>query len=325
MKILRQAKSTFLICFVLCLFILCIHECMASPGGRRPGKRMPPRPVDTSWIREKYIDVVYATVSPSQKLDLYLPNEGEGPFPLIVDIHGGAFKMGKKSGQVPSLHMGLRRGYAVASIGYRLSGEAKFPAAVNDIKAAIKFLRRHAADYRLDPDRFATWGGSAGGTLALLAATSGDVADLVDPTMDDAEVSDAVQASVDWFGITDFTTLDEQRRHAGVRDIRRNTVSVESEYLGVPLGSSEALPVEERASPITYISESTPPVYIQHGTEDRIIPVAQSEFFVERLGELIGRDKVIFDKLDGAGHGDPRFNDRANIEKVFNFLDKYLK
>ena len=144
------------------------------PGGRAAA--------DTSWIKTKYLDVAYASKSPAEKLDLYLPNEGKGPFPLIIEIHGGGFFIGEKSGQIAPMLEGLKRGYALASVGYRLSGEARFgrgqrrqgchqvpaamfPAAVNDVKAAIKFLRANAARYNLDP------GGSPPGA-ARPAATS---------------------------------------------------------------------------------------------------------------------------------------------------------
>ena len=119
----------------------------------------PPR-ANTGHIRRKFLNLPYAALSPSQILDLYLPDEGEGPFPVIIAIHGGAFMGGDKADfQVLPMLEGLKRNYAVASINYRLSWEASFPALVQDGKAAVRWLRAHAAEYHFRPDRLAAWGG----------------------------------------------------------------------------------------------------------------------------------------------------------------------
>jgi len=293
------------------------------PGGGPGGQA-----ADTSGIRTKYLDVAYASKSPAEKLDLYLPNEGEGPFPLIIEIHGGGFFIGQKSGQISPMLEGLKRGYALASLGYRLSGEAVFPAAVNDVKAAIKFLRANATRYNLDPSRFATWGGSAGGNLSAMAATSGDVASLVDPALGNAAVSDAVQAAVDWFGPIYFSTMDAEFKAlgtSGAMGATNSSSSAESKYLGKVIGTAEAQPLVEAASPQTYISRKSPPMYIQHGTADRNIPITQSINFSKALAAAIGADKVVFEKIEGAGHGGEQFETAANVKKILDFLDKYLK
>lgn len=120
------------------------------------------------------MDISYATLSERQKLDIYLPSVDEGPFPVIVHIHGGAFKMGnKRDEQLTSILLGLKRGYAIVSVNYRLSQEAKFPAAVEDVKAAIRFIKANAKKYQLNPNKIAVWGGSAGGHLsAMVGVTS---------------------------------------------------------------------------------------------------------------------------------------------------------
>lgn len=298
------------------------------PGpGLMPGGGMP-QAADTSWIKTKYLNLAYAGKSQAEKLDLYLPNEGSGPFPLIIEIHGGGFMLGDKSGDIAPMLEGLKRGYAVASISYRLSGEAIFPAAVNDVKAAIKFLRANAAKYRLKADRFATWGGSAGGNLSAMAATSGDQASLVDPSLGNAGVSDAVQAAVDWFGPLYFSTMDEQFKALGTSGVMGPTdsaSSAESKYLGAVVGTAAAQALVERASPLSYLSAKTPPMYIQHGSADRNVPITQSRILAERLAAAIGADKVVFETIEGAGHGTPQFDEAANAAKILDFLDKYLK
>ena len=299
-------------------------EGAGGPGGPGGG----PSAADTSGIKTKFIDVAYATKSATEKLDIYLPNEGTGPFPLIIELHPGGFIMGSKSGDIAPMLEGLKRGYAVASVNYRLSSEATWPAAVNDIKAAIKFLRANAATYQLNPDQFATWGGSAGGNLSAMAGLSGGVKALVDPSLGNADVSDTVQAAVDWFGPILFSTMDAEFKALGTSGIMGPTNSAnsaESKYLGKVVGSSEAQALVDAASPQTYISADDPPLYIQHGTVDRNIPITQSENLAKKVAAAIGADKVIFEKIEGAGHGGSQFNASENAAKILDFLDKYLK
>ena len=110
-------------------------------------------------MKNKFTDIAYATKSETQKLDIYLPNEGKGPFPIIIAFHGGGFYEGNKSGQYTApMLKGLNHGYAVITVDYRLSDEAKFPAAINDAKAAIRFIKVNAAQYNLNPNKIALWG-----------------------------------------------------------------------------------------------------------------------------------------------------------------------
>ena len=113
---------------------------------------------NTDHVKRKFLDLPYADLSPAQKLDIYLPDEGNGPFPVIMSIHGGAF-MGcdKADMQVLPMLEGLKRGYAVVAVNYRLSWEAKFPALVHDVKAAVRWIRAHAQRYHLDPEKIAAW------------------------------------------------------------------------------------------------------------------------------------------------------------------------
>jgi acetyl esterase/lipase len=291
------------------------------PGGAKTS-------VDTSWVQKKYLDVPYATLSATQKLDLYLPNEGSGPWPLIIEIHGGGFMMGEKSSQIDPMLQAVKQGYALASMNYRLSGEAIWPAQINDVKAAIRFLRANAARYGLDPDRFATWGGSAGGSLSALAGVTGGVSALADPALGNATVSDRVQAAVDWFGPIYFSTMDAEFAAlgtSGVMGLTNAATSAESKYLGKTIGTPEAQPLVEAASPRTYIDRDDPPFLIQHGTADRNIPITQSIDFARTLSQAIGSAKVLFDVLEGAGHGGSQFETAANTAKVIGFLDSSLK
>ena len=126
---------------------------------------------DTSWIKRSYADLAYAPLSPAQALDLYLPNDAKGPYPCIVAIHGGGFIFGdKREDQLNAPVEAVRQGYAVAAVNYRMAPEALFPAPIQDVKAAIRFLRANAGKLEIDSARVAAWGNSAGGYLAVMAA-----------------------------------------------------------------------------------------------------------------------------------------------------------
>ncbi len=272
-------------------------------------------------------NISYSSISAAQKLDIYLPLNGTEPFPLVIFIHGGAFLYGDKADQVylDSFPYILERGYAVASINYRLSGEAKFPALVQDAKAAVRWLRANAAKYKLDPERFAAWGSSAGGYLVAMLGTTGHIADFDDETLGNQNVSSRVQAVVDWYGPTNFLKMDEQLAAAGCPEsmqTHNNADSPESLLLGKPI--TEQPELVKIANPINYISGDAPPFLIQHGSADCIVPPLQSWELYYALLEVIGAEKVTMQQLEGAGHGTPEFTSDENMSIVVQFLNKHM-
>jgi acetyl esterase/lipase len=282
-------------------------------------------PVDNSHIRRKWLDLAYAGVSPAQRLDVYLPNTGEGPFPVFVYVHGGAFAIGDKAhDQTGPYFMGLDYGYAVVAINYRLSGEAIFPAAVEDVKAAIRWLRAHGADYELDVSRIVAGGQSAGGNLAAMAGMTRGLGLFDDPTLGNAEHSSDVQAVVDQFGPTDFLKMDEQLAAAGLGPCDHDQEdSPESRYLGRRITE-----VPERvrlANPISHIHRGIPPILIQHGTADCLVPVQQSVDFARAIAERVNSSRVVLDLVEDGVHADAAFGTPENVDRVFTFLDHYLK
>lgn len=294
-------------------------------GGRPPG---PPPPANTDHIKRKFLDVPYANISPAQKLDIYLPEKGDGPFPVIVAIHGGAFMICDKADmQVLPMLEGLKRAYAVVSINYRMSGEARFPALVYDVKAAVRWIRANAAPYHFDPKRIAAWGGSAGGYLATMLGVSAGVVKLEDGSLGNANQPCNVQAVIDWFGPTDFLKMDEQLTENGMSPLpgmEHNAAdSPESLLLGMPITQSPSL--VQVANPETYVSTHAPPFFLQHGTQDAIVPVQQSINLAKKLEQAIGMDKVKLELLEGAEHGDAQFETPGNVKKVLDFLDQILK
>jgi len=287
-----------------------------------------PPPADTSFVKRKFLDQAYASISPAQRLDIYLPEQGRAPFPLIVAIHGGAF-MGcdKADLQVLPMLAGLKRGYAVASINYRLSGEAKFPALVQDAKAAVRWLRANTARFGFDPQRVAAWGGSAGGYLATMLGVSAGVAELEDPGLGNADQPCDVQAAVSWYGPTDFLTMDAFLAESGLlapEGFRHSEAdSPESRLLGAQITT---VPEKVRAAnPETYVRPGAPPFLLQHGTADAVVPVQDSIRLADKLVSAGGPGSVTLELLAGAAHADPRFETPENVHKVLAFLDAHLK
>lgn len=302
------------------MIVVCGSVFLAGTAGAQG-----PKNADISWITKKWLDLPYATQSAAQKLDIYVPDSGDGPFPVIVSIHGGAFKFGDKAdGQLTPMLEGLKRGYAVVSLNYRLSGEATWPAPIYDVKAAIRWIKANAAQYQLNPEKIATWGGSAGGNLSSLLGTSADVPELEDKTMGNAEQSTRVQAVVDWFGPIDFLKMDEQFAESGLAGEKHSTAdSFESQMLGKPI--TEAPELVKAANPETYITPDDPPFFIQHGTQDLTIPSQQSVNFAAKLTAVLGADKVTFSYVEGGAHGGEQFLTPENLTNVLDFLDTYLK
>lgn len=282
----------------------------------------------TEHITRKMFDLHYATISPAQKLDIYWPAEGNGPFPVILSIHGGAFMGGdKRDIQLMPMLEATKCGYAVVSINYRMSGEATFPALVHDVKAAIRWVRAKATTYLFDPERIATWGGSAGGYLSLMAGVSAGIPELEDLTLGNANQPCHVQAVVDWFGPTDFLLMDAQLTESNLapnpEQEHCGAASPESLLLGQKITE---IPARVRtANPETYIRPGLPPFFIQHGDHDDTVPHQQSVNMAAKLSSVLGPERVKLELLIGARHGGPAFETSSNIEKVLAFLNQSLR
>ena len=258
-------------------------------------------------------DLPYAALDPAEQLDLYLPAAGAHPAPLLIWIHGGGWHTGDKSQitgfagpsvkapspgpcrdivevQVPDLAELLAKGYAVAAVNYRLTQDPV--AAAQDAKAAVRFLRANAQRFRLDPDRFAAWGDSAGGYSALiLAVTAGRRTVFDDPRLGHADVSAAVQAVVDDFGASELTDLP-----------------------GSHTAAEDPFPYIASAKP-----GSIPPFRIAHGDADCVVPVQHSRDLLAALTKAGAAATLTV--LPGAGHEDPAFM-RTQWEPTLAFLDR---
>jgi len=258
----------------------------------------------------------------SQSLDLFLPETGgEKPLAVIVWIHGGGWSGGSKSG-CPAVGY-VKQGYAAASVEYRFSQKAVFPAQIQDCQAAIRWLRANSRTYNIDPDHIGVWGESAGGHLVALLGTAGGKKAF--PAIGGNEdQSDRVQAVCDWYGPTDFNTVMAQAAaDTNVKSaIKFNTRDDPySNLIGVHLGAD--LEKGAAVSPVHYVSTDNAPILIMHGTRDALVPYAQSEEFAEALKKA-GVD-VILQKFPGAGHTGPAFHLPAARDLMKAFFDKNLK
>lgn len=285
---------------------LAVAQLQAGRGGLPEGARV---------LRDlAYVENGHAR----QKLDLYLPEKAQGPLPLIIWIHGGGWQNGAKDGCPPARRDFLQRGYAVASLGYRLSGDAIFPAQVEDCKAGVRWLRAHAKEYSLDPDRFGVWGSSAGGHLVALLGTSGNERNFdVGPNLG---VSSRVQAVCDYYGPTDLTQMDS---HAvvGARLKHDDAKSPEACLLGGPVQENKEKAA--RANPITYVSTNAlPPFLIVHGDADPVVPFHQSELLFDALKKAGAQ--VNLHRVTGAGHGQGIGGSEIDA-RVNGFFDRWLK
>jgi acetyl esterase/lipase len=288
------------------LFFLLFTSVM--PSLARAEGRSPLHPFPQSPPRVRlYRDLAYVPNGDErQKLDLYVPENSGGLMPLIVWIHGGGWMAGSKN-NCPPLPW-KRKGFVVASIDYRLSRDAKFPAQIEDCKAAIRWLRIHAAEYGIDEDRIVAWGGSAGGHLASLLGTAGNVPEWEEGV---PSVSSRVQGVIDWYGRADLTRVATDPTWAN---------SPSALLLG-GCGKKFAELAKE-ASPIVYVSKDDPPFLIMHGTKDTVVPYRQSQAFEGALEEA-GVDSHLV-TLVGAGHGGREFLSCEKVKRIDAFLEKHL-
>ena len=255
-----------------------------------------------------------------QSLDLYLPPANGGMAPVVVFVHGGGWRGGTKDDWHPSFHDLLTHGFAVANLNYRLSTQVPWPAQIDDCKSAVRWVRKHAGDYHLDPDHIGIWGHSAGGHLTALMGVSNNVA-----ALEGAEgvtgVSSAVQAACDWSGPVDLALFSRQ-----VPPLYPHAADLVIQLMG---GADKATPENmAQASPITYVSASSVPFLIMHGEKDNIVSQEQPRLLDDALKKVGVESTLII--VPGSDHGIvPHGSQMANPPDVYTpvtaFFEKHLK
>lgn len=284
-----------------------------------------PPPADISRVMNRRLDLAYGSHSPSQRLDLYSP-DGPVPkngWPLVIFIHGGGWRAwDKRDSQLHWPLPILDHGFALASINYRLSGEAVFPAQIHDVKAAIRYLRAEAGTFGLDGTRFALWGASAGGHLAMLAGTTGRMRLLEDPTIGAADQPCDVQAVISWYGPTNFLMMDVYKRETGLGPACHSAPdSAESALLGAHVETVPAL--VRAADPETWLTPDCPPFLFQHASADPVVPVQHSVHFCRRINDVAGEGRARLHLVENAGHG-PGFERPEVFQRALDFLREVL-
>jgi acetyl esterase/lipase len=264
---------------------------------------------DQSKLGSNEKDVTYCTVDKTAlKLDVYYPAQySASAWPVVIYIHGGAWQKGDKSEGAGFRSMaGLQSaGFLVIAVNYRLAPQYIFPAQIQDVKCAVRYLRAHAAEYHLDPEKIGVWGGSAGGHLSALLGTSGgtpgwDVGEYLDQ-------SSRVQAVVDMFGPADLSVEFDASNFQTARAVF-GAVSKDDPKLAA-------------ASPVTYIDPGDPPFLILHGDQDTTVPLEQSQILVQKLLDAGVEAQLVV--VHGAGHGFARAGAQP-ISPSLNEINKQI-
>ncbi len=281
-------------------------------------KNKPARPTVPDSVKLT-ADIPYAdTARKSQRLDLLLPakRSTEKPLPVIVYIHGGAWKGGtKEQGRGSVIPYVASGDYAGVSVEYRLSGEAIWPAQIEDCKAAIRWVKANAKEQGLDPDKIGVWGGSAGGHLVAMLGVAGDVKALEGTVGKHLDQTSRITCVADYFGPTNLLTMGDfpsSMQHNAPN-------SPESELIGGAILENKEK--AQAASPVTYITSDDAPTFIAHGTTDPIVPYNQSETFATALKNA--NIPIYLETIENGNHGGfegPKLNARLKA-----FYDKYLR
>lgn len=268
----------------------------------------------------------------AHRLDVFVPGGSTTPRPLVVFIHGGAWTHGSKavvrggSGEHTDVFRDvlLHHGYAVASVEYRFSQVARFPAQLHDVKAAVRYLRARADDLHLDPTRFAVAGESAGGHLADLVGYTGVIHDPeLEGDLGVTGVSSAVSAVVSYYGVSDLSRVVPDRRESRCPRGQTGAASPEGRLVGVDPESRRDAAIVRRANPMTYVGVTSPPTFLLHGTRDCLVPALQSARLYRLLrGFGVPARYVTLD----APHGGPTFHTSPRVTaQVVAFLDEHLR
>jgi acetyl esterase/lipase len=286
------------------VFLLILGQAHLAAGATEPPKAAEPKPIFEQ-------DIVYAKAGASElKLDLGRPGQGDGPFPVVVVIHGGAWRAGNKSDVRIVAAEFVRRGYATAAPQYRFCPKDTFPAQVHDVKAAVRWVKSNAKKYRIDPDRVGAIGFSAGGHLALMLGVVGPNDGLEGDVTGGAPDS-RVNVVVNYFGPTDLAAPD-------IPDVSKPLVK---DFLG---GSPKEKPeAAAKASPLSYISKDDAPVLTFQGTKDPLVPFTQAIRLAEAMNTAGVPGRV--ELLVGAQHGWGGAELQRTVDESFRFFDQHLR
>lgn len=245
------------------------------------------------------------------KLNLAMPKEGDGPFPAIVCIHGGGWRGGKRESLNDVTHLFARKGYVAVTVSYRLVPDAKFPAQIQDCKAAVRWLRANAKKYHTDPEHIGAVGFSAGGHLCCLLGVT-DKKDGLEGDGGNADQSSRVQAVVSYFGPTDLC------EKTWGKDLEEKVLAP---FVGAAFDEKPEL--YKKVSPVTYVNKGAPPFLFFHGSKDTLVAPRHSRVMCDKLQAAGGSAKVVI--MDGEGHGWAGEKLKQTVDQTIAFFDENLK
>lgn len=282
---------------------------------------------ETAYIKQQWHDIAYMD-GKRHTLDVYLPNEGQGPFPVIVDIYGGGLIFGDKSSHKlePVLRL-LDKGYAVVSVDYSLIHQKDFPFQIYEIKAALRFLRAHADEYQLDMNRVALMGESSGAHLAVMTGVTASVDALQNPFMgDNNNQPETVNAIIAMYGPYEFDQFVDQFNESGVTPKYAETGTAES-FEGQMFNQQAPKDVPQRVkmySPKMYFNAEMPPILAFAGTADAVVPYQQTVNMINGAREFVSEDKAVLHLVEGTGHGPADYMSPEFTDEKATFLAKWL-
>ena len=282
-----------------------------------------PTPFDPSTVKNRILDVKYGTL-PAQLLDVYLPEDGKSPFPVVFYVHGGGWTMGSKTLAFMNGIIGMiDRGYAVISVDYRLAPKTKFPEFIFDVKTAVRWARANAAGYGFDPKHFGMVGDSAGGHITLMMGFTADRPEYAGYEYGWPGFSDGLQVICDMYGPS---ILSEHSatffRQSGIPRMSRDAEGQPSPYSNVfGTGNPNLLKL---ISPLSLVHKDIPPVLILQGVQDGVVPYQQSTLLDDRIKEVCGDNRSKLIMYEDRNHAAPGFNTKENSDTIAEFFDLFL-
>lgn len=286
-------------------------------------------PAKTEGIARKWLDVPYMD-GERHGMDIYLPNEGEAPYPVIMDIYGGGLYRGEKSSMKMDASLKLLRehGYAVVSPNYSMLWQAPFPTQIYEMKAALRFLHANADKYELDMSRVALVGESSGAQLAVTTAATQHVNEMEDKTFGlYPDASEAVTAVIAMYGPYEFDVFADQFAESGIES-RFPEVGTADSFQGQLFGQQAPKDVPELVkayNPATYFSAGMPPILGFAGMADPVVPYQQTVDMMNSAREVLGRAKTPYHLIDGGVHGPANYMTPEWTAVKAEFLDNVLK
>lgn len=257
----------------------------------------------------KYMENIQYDNREDARMDIYYPDTGEGPFPVFIEVHGGAWYFGQKSSiEFAPFLRGLKRGYVCISLGYTLSPKAVYPQAVTEIKKAIGYIKKNSAYLNINPDKIALWGGSAGAHLASLAALSHDTGYL---ERESGGCDSSVNVLVLWYGCYNYYLGKRLDRWVYENFFGKRNLSE---------ASNEIL----LSNPGCHVTKKAPYTLLQHGLSDTVVPYSQSVYLYDIIKNIAGEERCTLELMEKCDHADIKMFAEGNISRVFDYIDQNI-